>query len=175
MLIRSCLTLLLYTTSTVALALPAEGPRVRVAAPPPTILAAPSGATAPPRSDGAAPLAPLERDLTPSGTRGDWATEHRWLQAGTGVSWSLFGLGLIGFIVPLGMLGSCNAAGDQPGSTVDCSGERRAAGITTPIIGVLTLASLVPAILFSRRLARHSRERATARLRLSPGGLALDF
>lgn len=62
-----------------------------------------------------------------------------------------------------------------PGSTVDCSGERRAAGITTPLIVVLTLASLVPAVLFSRRLAKHSRERHTARLRVAPGGLALDF
>lgn len=174
MFIRSCLTLLIYTTSTLALAreLPADARAAPKAPtiPSPALALAPSGATAPGPASSS-----MEPDLTPPRARRDWKTEHRWLQTGTGVTWSLVGLGVIGFIVPLGMLGSCNRAADAPNATVDCSMERRTVGVSAPIIGVLTLASLVPAILFTRRLVRHQKERHTARLRIAPGGLALAF
>src|SRR5690606_32195953 len=71
-------------------------------------------------------------DLTPASMRRDWQTEHRWLQAGTGVSWVLVGLGTIGTIVPLSTLRRCNTAA-AAGADIDCSGERRTAAITTPI------------------------------------------
>lgn len=97
------------------------------------------------------------------------------MQAGTGVTWTLVGLGIIGMIIPMSMLSSCNRGDTRADGTLDCSPERRVVGVTTPIIGVLTLASLVPAVLFTRRLAQHDKQRRTAQLQLAPGGLALQF
>lgn len=124
---------------------------------------------------GATPADQMVPDLTPPAVARDRDAEHRWLQAGTGVTWTLVGLGIIGMIIPMSMLSSCNRADTRADGTLDCSPERRVVGVTTPIIGVLTLASLVPAVLFTRRLAQHNKQRRTARLQLAPGGLALQF
>lgn len=160
MLIRSVLTTFVFTSSTLA------GPAQPEA---------PAGAQEPAGSEPRRPsTSELVPDITPPAARRDWQTEHRFLQAGTGVSWTLVGLGVLGMAIPLGMLSRCNSA-DQLGGEVDCSPERRVAAITSPILGVMTLASLVPAVLFTRRLIRHKRERPVAQLRFTPGGLALQF
>lgn len=142
-------------------------------------VAAPEAAGAEPqetRAQEGAAQAPssLVPDITPPLMRRDWQAEHRFLQAGTGVSWTLVGLGIIGMAIPLGMLSRCNQTA-QLGAEVDCADERRAAGITAPILGVMTLASLVPAVLFTRKLIRHRNERPTAELRFAPGGVVLRF
>lgn len=124
---------------------------------------------------GATPADQMVPDLTPPAVARDWDAEHRWLQAGTGVTWTLVGLGVIGMIIPLSMLSTCNRADSRADGSLDCSPERRVVGVTAPIIGVLTLASLVPAVLFTRRLAQHNKQRRTAQLHLAPGGLALRF
>ncbi|HEY8378488.1 MAG TPA: hypothetical protein VIK91_18465 [Nannocystis sp.] len=152
------MTLFMFTASTVASAAPSE----------------PQGAgerQAGPQRPAKGEMMP---DLTPPAARRDWQTEHRFLQAGTGVSWSLVGLGILGMAIPLGMLSRCNAASDL-GGDVDCSPERRVAAITSPILGIMTLAALVPAVLFTRKLVRHKRERPVARLQVAPGGLAVQF
>lgn len=120
------------------------------------------------------PSGSLEPDLTPPAMQRDWNSERRFLQAGTGVAWTLVGLGTLGMAVSLGILANCNAA-NTLGADVTCSSERRAAAITGPILGIMTLASLVPAVLFTRRLVRHKKEREVARLRFMPGGLAVQF
>lgn len=125
--------------------------------------------------EGATPGDQMVPDLTPPAVQRDWDAERRWLLAGTGVTWTLVGLGVIGLVIPLSMLNSCNLADRRADGALDCSPERRVAAVTTPIIGVLTLASLVPAVLFTRRLIKHKNQRETAHLRLAPGGLALRF
>lgn len=169
MLARSCLTLLLCCTTTLAAAKEpaqvAEGPALAARK------TAPEGEPAP-------ILGTRAPDITPPDMRRDWKTEQRFLQAGTGASWVLAGLGSIGFIVPLAMLNRCNQA-NEAGAMVDCSQERRTAGVMAPILGVLTLAALVPAVMFTRRLVKHDDKRpgkrATARLGVTPGGLSLQF
>lgn len=140
-------------------------------------LAGPAGAEpqgAPARGGAAAGSSELVPDITPPLMRRDWQAEHRFLQAGTGVSWTLVGLGIIGMAIPLGMLSRCNNTAEL-GGDVECAPERRVAGVTAPILGVMTLASLVPAVLFTRKLVRHRNERPTAELRFAPGGVVLRF
>lgn len=165
MLIRSFLTLFVYTTSTIAAAQQPGAPAGETPA------ATPQEG---PRAEGKSPTSSLVPDITPPAARRDWQTEHRFLQAGTGVSWTLVGLGVLGMAIPLGMLSRCNAT-ERLGGEVDCGSERRTAAITAPILGIMTLASLVPAVLFTRRLANHKRERGVARLQFTPGGVALQF
>lgn len=159
MFVRSIVTLFLFTASTVASAAPTEarGEGERAGAP-----------QRPP------PTSEMIPDLTPPAARRDWQTEHRFLQAGTGVSWSLVGLGIVGMAIPLGMLSRCNTASDL-GGDIDCGPERRVAAITSPILGIMTLAALVPAVLFTRKLVRHKRERPVARVQVAPGGLQIQF
>lgn len=171
MLARTCLSLTLCLTSTLAAA---KEPAQRAEGPLPPTLAR---RDAEPQETSTSPAPAARRnqpDLTPASMKRDWQTEHRWLQAGTGISWVLVGLGTIGTIVPLTTLRRCNTA-DAAGADIDCSLERRTAAITTPIVGLLTVAALVPAIMFTTRLARHRSERPVARLRPAAGGLAVDF
>lgn len=169
MLARSCLTLLLCCTSTLAMA---KEPAMRAEGPAPLALRR----TAEPAPE-AGPILRNAPDLTPDRMQRDWKTEQRWLQAGTGVSWVLAGLGTIGFIVPLSMLSRCNRAQDA-GAILDCSQERRTAGVMAPILGVLTVAAIIPAVMFTRRLVKHDDKRPnrqSARLGVTPGGLSLQF
>lgn len=166
---RTCLTLTLCFTSTLAAA---KEPARRAEGPMPAALAKRTAEPPPPTS--APPPRQTQPDLTPATMKRDWQTEYKWLQAGTAVSWILVGLGTIGTIVPLSTLRRCNVA-DAAGANIDCSLERRTASITTPIVGLLTLAALVPAIMFTTRLSKHRAERPMAKLQLAPGGMALHF
>ncbi|MFY0535334.1 hypothetical protein [Nannocystis pusilla] len=118
-----------------------------------------------------------EPDIVPPDYKRDWKTEQRFLQAGTGTSWALAGLGTIGMAVPLAMLNRCNNASDA-GAMVDCSQERRTAGIMAPILGVLTVAAIVPAVMFTRRLVKHDNKKPGKQrtaFGVNAGGLQLQF
>jgi hypothetical protein len=104
----------------------------------------------------------------------EWEREKRKLQAKTAVTWVLTGVGIAGVAVPLAMLRACDEA-DRT-RVMDCSQERTTAAIAAPIFGALTLASVIPAIVYSTRLARHNRYYSgLARVGVSPGGLVLRF
>ncbi|MCY1055334.1 hypothetical protein [Nannocystis sp. SCPEA4] len=175
MLARSCLTLLLCCTSTLAAA--KEPAQVAAAQGP---VARPLAARNVEPANQPTPLIPpgREPDLVPPDYKRDWQSEQRFLQAGTGVSWALAGLGTIGMAIPLGMLNRCNQAADR-GAMIDCSQERRTAGIMAPILGVLTIAAIVPAVMFTRRLVKHDNKKPGKQRRtafgVNAGGLALQF
>jgi hypothetical protein len=174
MLARSCLTLLLCCTSTLAAA--KEPAQVAAAQAP---VARPLAARNVEPANQPGLISPgKEPDIVPPDYKRDWQTEQRFLQAGTGASWALAGLGTIGLIVPLAMLGRCNNAQDA-GAMIDCSQERRTAGIMAPILGVLTVAAIVPAVMFTRRLVQHDNRKPGKRQRaavgVNAGGLVLHF
>lgn len=103
----------------------------------------------------------------------EWEREKRKLQAQTAVPWVLTGIGIAGVAIPLAMLRACNEA-DRT-RDVDCRQERQAAMIGAPIAGALTVASIIPAIIYSTRLARHNRYSGLARVSPAPGGVMVRF
>ena len=173
MLARSCLTLLLCCTSTLAAA--KEPAQVAATQAP---IARPLAARNVEPANQSGLISPgKEPDIVPPDYKRDWKTEQRFLQAGTGTSWVLAGLGTVGLIVPLAMLSRCNNAQDA-GAMIDCSQERRTAGIMAPILGVLTVAALVPAVMFTRRLVKHDNKKPGKQrtaFGVNAGGLQLQF
>ncbi|MCY0987830.1 hypothetical protein OV203_11895 [Nannocystis sp. ILAH1] len=185
MLVRTVLTLLLFTTSTVAAARepapvrgysgglapgllaaraaqsPATGEPVLTEPSTPSSVSPPS-ATPPPQS-----IRPPRMQAS------EWEREGRKLKAQTAVSWVLTTVGVVGTAVPLAMLRRCDEA-DRT-RVMDCSDERRTAAIAAPIFGALTLASIIPAIIYSTRLSRHNRYSGMARFNVTPGGVQLRF
>lgn len=176
MLARSCLTLLLCCTSTLAAAKePAQVAAAQAPVARPLAARNVEPASQPGNQPGLMPG--KEPDIVPPDYKRDWKTEQRFLQIGTGASWALAGLGTIGLIVPLAMLSRCNNAQDA-GAMIDCSQERRTAGIMAPILGVLTVAAIIPAVMFTRRLVKHDNKRPDKRrtaFGVGAGGLQLQF
>ncbi|HEY8376762.1 MAG TPA: hypothetical protein VIK91_09750 [Nannocystis sp.] len=182
---RTVLTLLLCTTSTVALAgepLRADATFSGGLAP---ALLAERTAQDPMRDPTMEqPLYPEERtELTtppPQNIRppkldlNEWQREKRKLQAQTAVSWIFTGIGAAGVATTLAVFRACREA-DRT-RDVDCSQERQVAQIGAPIFGALTVASLIPAIVYSARLSRHNRYYSEmARIQVTPGGLLFRF
>ncbi|MDC0716342.1 hypothetical protein [Nannocystis bainbridge] len=187
MFVRTVLTLVLFTTSTVAVA----------REPVPPVRSGYAGGLAPVLLAARTPQSPdtsepvLTEPTTPSSVSPpsatpppqsirppriqahEWERERRKLRAQTAVSWVLTGIGMAGTAVPLGMLRRCDDL-DRT-RAVDCSQERRTAAIAAPIFGALTLAAIIPAIIYTTRLSRHNRYSGMARLGASPGGLLIRF
>ncbi|PCC68390.1 hypothetical protein SAMN02745121_05044 [Nannocystis exedens] len=183
MLVRTVLTLLIFTTSTVAAARePAPGYSGGLA---PGLLAARAAqspgtgepvVTEPTTPSSVSPPSatpPPQSIRPPRMQASEWDRERRKLQAQTAVSWVLTGIGVAGTAVPLVLLRRCDEA-DRT-RTMDCSQERRTAAIAAPIFGALTLASIIPAIIYSTRLARHNRYSGMARFNVTPGGVQIRF
>lgn len=185
MLVRTVLTLLIFTTSSVALARepgPVRGYSGGLA---PGLLAAraaQSSATGEPvYSEPGTPssvsppsaTAPPQSIRPPRMQASEWEREGRKLKAQTAVSWVFTAIGVVGTAVPLAMLRRCDEA-DRT-RMMDCSDERRTAAIAAPLFGALTLASIIPAIIYSTRLSRHNRYSGMARFNVSPGGVQIRF
>jgi hypothetical protein len=179
---RSVLTLLLCTTSTLALARePIRTGAVYSGGVAPVLLAAhaqdpmsepvyspegeaTTGITTPPPQN----IRPPKLDMS------EWQRERRKLQAQTAVSWIFTGIGIAGAATTMAIFRGCKEA-DRT-RDVDCRQERQLATIGAPIFGALAVASLIPAIVYSARLGRHNRYYSEmARVSVSPGGLVLRF
>lgn len=184
MLVRTVLTLLIFTTSTVALARePAPARAGYSGGLAPALLAARavdpmtepvySEPTTPSSASPPLTTPPPQNIRPPRMQATEWEREKRKLQAQTGVSWALTLIGVAGTAIPLGMLRRCDEA-DRT-RVMDCSQERRTAAIAAPVFGALTLAAIIPAIVYSTRLTRHNRYSGMARLGVSPGGVLIRF
>lgn len=184
MLVRTVLTVLIFTTSTVAVARePAPIRPGYSGGLAPALLAARavdpvtepvySEPTTP--SSASPPLAtPPPQNIRPPRIAADeWQREKKKLQAQTAVSWVFTLIGLTGTAVPLAVLRRCDEA-DRT-RVMDCSQERRTAAIAAPVFGALTIASIIPAIVYSSRLARHNRYSGMARFNVTPGGVLIRF
>lgn len=125
---------------------------------------------APGRAPGEGPVAVIPDRAPPAVPEHVWQAQLRKLRMQTAVSWSLAAVGLTGFLVPLALLSRCA----EDASFRDCP-EGRGALIMTPIFGALTLASLVPAVIFTDRLVYHRRPERRVRMTWSAGGVVVRF
>lgn len=119
-------------------------------------------------------VTPEPRNIRPPRLQAaEWEREKRKLQAQTAVTWVLTGIGIAGTAVPLALLRACDEA-DRVRER-DCSQERQTAMIASPIFGALTVASVIPAIIYSTRLSRHNRYSGLARITPTGNGIMIRF
>ncbi|WAS96816.1 hypothetical protein [Nannocystis punicea] len=184
MLVRTVLTLLIFTTSTVALAREPAQPVRYSGGLAPRLLAARTaqspGTSEPVLTEPSTPssVSPPSATPPPQSIRppriqaSEWERERKKLQAQTAVSWVFTSIGVVGTAVPLALLRRCD---ETHARHADCNGERQTAAVAAPIFGALTIASIIPAIVYSARLARHNRYSGMARFNVTPGGVQIRF
>lgn len=96
-----------------------------------------------------------------------WKERDRQLAVRTGVGFGFTGLTLGLALLPVAGLATCGRS--------DSLCSPLGAIIVSPVLGVITIALAIPSSIAAARLARHRRERPSARLQLDPGGLTLRF
>ncbi|MEZ4453606.1 MAG: hypothetical protein R3B09_29395 [Nannocystaceae bacterium] len=99
-------------------------------------------------------------------TRSPWRAKERQLKIQTGISWSAVGLGVLSMVPSFVLIADCRLHG--------CF-ELYFPIYALPVSGIVTLASLIPASIYTARLHRHRQRRPVARLQPGPGGLVLRF
>lgn len=102
-----------------------------------------------------------------------WRAKERRLKIQAGISWSFVGLGVLSTVPVFIAIAGCNA--QAAAGEIGCF-EFPLPPIALPISAIVTVASLIPASIYTARLRTLRRRRPeSARLQPAIGGLGVRF